>query len=1211
MPKPGTLLKLNLTNFQTFKNASFNFSPHLNFIAAPNGSGKSTLTNAISFLCLGTPSTLCKQVNVKDFIKFGSTCATIEGVFLSGNINCNDNDVDIDTKLSNVAERTFKRENTSNYNTTSLLRDNILCDTQTTTIKRTITANESIFYINDQKVKKSDVKDLLNRWSIDVTNMTQFLPQDRVSEFSKMSNEELLKQVIRSSGVVLKEDELCNLEESIKQKSETLSNYTLKKKGTSDVVKTLKEDADRANEAISKQRRMKLIKYKMMSLEYNEAVKEVRKLSAKRRDDIKSISEYKEMIKLIDEEINKIKKNEDHIIFKNFIEENKNLQNFENTIDNLIKEREMLKIDLNSIEKRKEKRKSEIVEIKERKEEMVKRLKEIKEIDCEEENKKLKEKLSVLLKSFNYKFTIYSNDKMNVNLKKHEIDDYEEFINTGDDLSDEKIKRKKINIEKKFSSNSKFEQELQNFCYIENIKIDENVFENALNKLIEIKIKEKTKFKEEVRGIREDAANMKSQFEHLEKQKLNITEIEKKKLEMFRKINKDAFEAVLWLRENKNIFSNEVLEPSFLHIKIKNENYIDELETLLPRNALNSFVCTTSDDFELFTKKIKDEKKLNVNVILHENSIENNDYEKEKNINKLRELIYSLGFEYLCIDLIEARKEYLDIFCNLGFLNKIPITKKNLDETQLFKKYDFKKIIVNKKYIEKRVSRYSKDDFTMINSDCKRKLVFDTTNNENDILQIENGMKEINKRRELKIEEMKELLVKLENIEKEINKVYALKEEFDVQNKEIIEYGNLKVKLKKNIEYYIKMIDNLNNDVEYNNEKTIINNNITKVSKAMQNTIEQFKPYFNSEEFYKNYKKMYEIYQETENIENELLRLSREKQEPMMSISMLQENIVAVEKDLEILKKKRNICKNLLKEQKKSIEEIENEGLIPFTKLNSNKDQIDNKKYESTCQDKKHIENNEKSSEASEVRHNDFQLSYIQEMKQLPDDIPSLRQEYSNEKVSLAMYSVDLKSIEMYKIKNKSLNEINGEIEKIQTAILQFEKKLKKIRHENIMKVNYLLEPVNKRFSHFFEKMKCEGKVEFVHEGLEYNKWKLNIFVKFREDEPLMQLSSGRQSGGEKSVSTMIFLLALQNLSVSPFKLVDEINQGMDRNNEKMISNLLVKISEEIDAPQFFIITPKIVSGINFGENMKIIVIYGCEGETQEKFNNYKRLLLS
>lgn len=53
--------------------------------------------------------------------------------------------------------------------------------------------------------------------------------------------------------------------------------------------------------------------------------------------------------------------------------------------------------------------------------------------------------------------------------------------------------------------------------------------------------------------------------------------------------------------------------------------------------------------------------------------------------------------------------------------------------------------------------------------------------------------------------------------------------------------------------------------------------------------------------------------------------------------------------------------------------------------------------------------------------------------------------------------------------------------------------------------------------------------------------------VKFRDNEDLHVLNEQRQSGGERSVSTMLYLVALTGITVTPFRVVDEINQGMVR----------------------------------------------------------------
>ncbi|KAL9025797.1 MAG: hypothetical protein Q9196_005440 [Gyalolechia fulgens] len=64
-----------------------------------------------------------------------------------------------------------------------------------------------------------------------------------------------------------------------------------------------------------------------------------------------------------------------------------------------------------------------------------------------------------------------------------------------------------------------------------------------------------------------------------------------------------------------------------------------------------------------------------------------------------------------------------------------------------------------------------------------------------------------------------------------------------------------------------------------------------------------------------------------------------------------------------------------------------------------------------------------------------------------------------------------------------------------------------------------------------------------------------------RESEPLTPLDSHRQSGGERAVSTIFYLMSLQSLTRSPFRVVDEINQGMDPRNERLVHRRMVGLA--------------------------------------------------
>jgi chromosome segregation ATPase len=77
----------------------------------------------------------------------------------------------------------------------------------------------------------------------------------------------------------------------------------------------------------------------------------------------------------------------------------------------------------------------------------------------------------------------------------------------------------------------------------------------------------------------------------------------------------------------------------------------------------------------------------------------------------------------------------------------------------------------------------------------------------------------------------------------------------------------------------------------------------------------------------------------------------------------------------------------------------------------------------------------------------------------------------------------------------------------------------------------------------------------------------------------------------EKSVGTIMYLMALQSLTKCPFRVVDEINQGMDVYNERKVFQRITKSSCGSKLPQYFLITPKLITGLSYHHDTKVMVI--------------------
>ena len=80
--------------------------------------------------------------------------------------------------------------------------------------------------------------------------------------------------------------------------------------------------------------------------------------------------------------------------------------------------------------------------------------------------------------------------------------------------------------------------------------------------------------------------------------------------------------------------------------------------------------------------------------------------------------------------------------------------------------------------------------------------------------------------------------------------------------------------------------------------------------------------------------------------------------------------------------------------------------------------------------------------------------------------------------------------------------------------------------------------------------------------------------VRFRVGHELQDLSKGTQSGGEKSVTTAVYMMALQELTQVPFRCVDEINQGKNINLTKHAhtngcAQVWMSVMRELSGPSY------------------------------------------
>lgn len=142
-------------------------------------------------------------------------------------------------------------------------------------------------------------------------------------------------------------------------------------------------------------------------------------------------------------------------------------------------------------------------------------------------------------------------------------------------------------------------------------------------------------------------------------------------------------------------------------------------------------------------------------------------------------------------------------------------------------------------------------------------------------------------------------------------------------------------------------------------------------------------------------------------------------------------------------------------------------------------------------------------------------------------------------------------------------------------------------------RIQTIVRSINQNFGEFMRSMDCAGEIELVHPNeREYDKYGIEIRVKYRANEKLRALDRFVQSGGERAVAIAVYSLSLQHLSQVPFRCVDEINQGMDPNNERRVFDMLVRNVAQPGQAQFFYVTPKLQEMLPYNEHVTCITVF-------------------
>ncbi|NXJ80279.1 SMC6 protein, partial [Trogon melanurus] len=328
----------------------------------------------------------------------------------------------------------------------------------------------------------------------------------------------------------------------------------------------------------------------------------------------------------------------------------------------------------------------------------------------------------------------------------------------------------------------------------------------------------------------------------------------------------------------------------------------------------------------------------------------------------------------------------------------------------------------------------------------------------------------------------------------------------------------------------------------------------------------------------------------------------------------------SVKKDMEQQSQRMEELKNILQgaekkfeEMKEKIQQVEEIAGPIKDELNQADSEVENSKRRL-----QHYEVKQKERLACIKRHKDLLAA---KEKELEVKMAQARQIHPERiEVSRTVKSLDA---EMNRLRERisSENERHGNREEIiqqfHDAKERYEDANSKVKH--LKKFIRLLEEImTQRFKIYWQflrllSLRCKlsfdnllrtqaysGKILFDHKNET-----LSITVQPREEDRAALNDVRSLSGGERSFSTVCFILSLWSITESPFRCLDEFDVYMDRVNRRIAMDMILKEADSQHHRQFILLTPQSTSSLPMSSRIRILRMQDPErGQRTLNFQN-------
>ncbi|PKI83428.1 Structural maintenance of chromosomes protein 5 [Malassezia vespertilionis] len=657
--------------------------------------------------------------------------------------------------------------------------------------------------------------------------------------------------------------------------------------------------------------------------------------------------------------------------------------------------------------------------------------------------------------------------------------------------------------------------------------------------------------KGEHRTITEDCRDLDSQQSDLaaaqQQQRTRKQAVERKltesnnirhqRLQILAHNDKDTYEAIRWLDSHRDMFQHRVYDPVLVLLSVKRPDAARAVETCLNWNIQRTFVCQSRADYDLFTRELIDTRGWRLNVVEQEGSAPLTSFKPPISLDALQEA----GFDNYILDNVDAPEDVLRFLCTNAHIHLIPISFRgtaNAEEVERLRK--FQRYIIGTTLFTTFYSKYGKRLPVTQSRELRPLRNFAHSSQSQEKGEAEHQLVAVN-----------------EEIARLDERVQQNRRMFDMKRTRLQDLSTKREQLVEEQRAAHRLVS------EWRKARSLL------AAERQKLVREESRPSAASQR-----------QQINDERKKNALQLGKAAERYLRTLHTLMH--ARKQCDILVLSKLRHTTElNRIMEQIRTHQTELKEAMDALERVVS----VFGQAKEETLAAKHFYELHMESVDA------ETQQTFFDQYRDDAEGVDQLELQLQGAKASFDIpWGIGPSVLEAFRARKAKIAELKATMDATKVEQTQLESKVQRVESQWLPSLEHLVANVNERFSAAFARLGCAGEVRLARDE-SFEKWGIDILVKFRETEQLQLLTGHRQSGGERSLSTILYLLSLTELARSPFSLVDEINQGMDPRAERAVHDQMVAITCRPEAGQYFLITPKLLTGLRYHELMKVLLI--------------------